>query len=167
VAATYSHSFKPNPVFGAPQDCTTQLFVRCSEVATTALGVELGPVLRFGPGFELRGGVGIHRLWGSTGVTYYTYSGNPQNPYLGPFQARFSYAITAPGAFVGLHYADIVTRWARIRFGIEGRRLFGATVTFPELQRTIDVGSKSFGVVFGLELPSAAPQPRPTSPPAG
>jgi hypothetical protein len=115
-----------------------------SDLSTTDLGVEAGPILRIGPAVELRAGMGVHRLWGTANGT----------PSFASSAFELSFDHISPAFFAAVQTSFWPSKGGvRMRAGLEARRYVSTTVGFPQLSRTIPIADTSIGVYLGVELP--------------
>jgi len=119
-----------------------------SGVSVTALGLEVGPVLRLGRGWELRGTAGIHLVSGSVDA-----SASPQ--YVDPRRGKIDFDRKLPALGAALQYA-LWPGWKsgmRLRAGIEVRKYFDVDAIVDELRDVVPVAGTSIGLFLGVELP--------------
>ena len=135
VFGTWAPSF-----MAAPSDSGTADVRLPATLRTFDLGMEAGPILRFGPAFELRSGLGAHLLAGRAGVS--------------PRPESSSFTHFSPTLFAALQTSRFPSETGRrIRFGIEVRKYLQTTVSLPELSRTVPVADLGIIAYLGLEWP--------------
>lgn len=110
-------------------------------VTATSLGFDAGPSVRLGD-FEIVAGPGVH--WISAEVT----------------EGSAAASRTVPSAFAAVRLVTgISVASARLRIGVEGRKLFGATLRFPPVETATSRSwrelalADSVGLFLGFELP--------------
>jgi hypothetical protein len=140
VAGRWGNSFSANPVF------YTNPPSRDVELATNAVGLEGGLVLRFATDFEIRGGAGAHLLWGRANMPYDTSN-------FGRQELAFAFSHVAPDVFGAVQFARMTSSGFAVRGGFEARHYFGATASFAELRRSPAIAEDYVGIFLGVELP--------------
>ena len=134
------------PFMAAPSDSGTADIRLPANLRTFDLGLEAGPILRFGPALELRGGGGAHLLFGGADVS--------------PRPGSSSFTHVSPAIFVALQTSRFPSPTGRrLRFGIEVRKYFQTTVGLPELSRTIPAAGVAIAAYLGLEWPLSGGKP--------
>jgi hypothetical protein len=137
VFGTWSAPFK-----GSPQNILTSDVRVDANLRAYDLGIEAGPIIRLGPTVELRGGIGIHALFGDVDV--------------GPS----SFGRASPAVFAAAQSSILPTRnGTRLRFGVEVRKYFMTTVGLEQLSRTLPAAGTYFGAYVGFELSNPGPKP--------
>lgn len=109
-----------------------------SELTTNDFGVDAGGVYRFTPTIELRGGPGIHFLFG----------GGSQG------STSDSFTKLVPELFASISKSFLVaSNTPRFTVGAEARGYFFSSVGVPQLLRTVPAANASFLLFLGVELP--------------
>jgi hypothetical protein len=117
-------------------------------VSATALGLELGPVLRLGRNWELRATAGIHFVSGSLDASAST-------QYVSPPRSSLDFSRKLPSLSAALQYA-LWPRWkaaGRVRAGLELRKYFEENAVFEEIRTIAPTAGLSIGFSLGIELP--------------
>jgi hypothetical protein len=117
------------------------------------IGLEGGPVFRLAPAIEVRGGVGIHALFGSAEAQAQDGSSRP------PSGGSFGEA--TPSLFAAVSTSIWPSRaGVRARAALEFRRYFFTSMGFEDLGRTVPIANTWVGVSLGVELPWGASSSR-------
>jgi hypothetical protein len=78
----------------------------------------------------------------------------------GPQETSFPYRHVSPAVFAGIQHSDFVFgNGMRLRTGFQFRRYFGNSIDFVELNRSVSPADYFFGLVLGVEIPSARRSP--------
>jgi len=109
-----------------------------SDLVTNDLGLDVGAIYRFTRSIELRGGPGVHFLFGDASQG----------------SVSQSFSKVAPGLFASISTSFLLSRNApRFVLGMEFRAYFFSSVDVPQLLRTIPAANTAFALVLGVELP--------------
>ena len=112
-----------------------------SDLTTNDLGFELGGVYRLTRFLELRGGPGIHFLFGDGTMD-------------GSYGASQPFTKVAPTLFGSLATSFFQRRTGpSLVMGAEFRAWFFSSVDVPQLGRTVPAANTSVALFFGVELP--------------
>ena len=114
-----------------------------ADLTAMDLGVEAGSVYRVSRSIELRGGLGLHGLWGS--------AASPAGPFtlLVPEQ---SFGEVVPSLFAAVQSSWWPSRRGnRVRGGLEVRRFLATTEGFPDLGRKVPIANLYVGAFIGFE----------------
>ncbi len=118
-----------------------------SGISASALGLELGPVLRLSRSWEVRATAGIHLAFGSVDA-----SASPQ--FATPRRRTIDFSRKLPAVAAAVQYA-FWPGWSgagRIRVGLEARKHFGGDAIFDELRDVVPTAGTSLGLFLGVEL---------------
>jgi hypothetical protein len=136
VLGTWSAPFQ-----GAPSGATSDTRV-AANLRVYDAGIEGGPSVRLGRSVELRGGVGLHGLFG------------------GADRAQATFAHASPSLFASIQSSIFPTRTGtRVRYGIEFRSYFKTTVGLEPLSRTLPAAGTYLGVYIGFERSNPGSRP--------
>jgi hypothetical protein len=117
-----------------------------ADLNTNDLGIEAALVLHIGRNFEIRGGPGLHYLFGAGAAVPTTDTG------LHSLSAPFSE--TVPTVFGSVLYSFVpVHGGMRFFGGLEGRGYFSTTTVLPSAGRSVAIANTTFAVFLGIELP--------------